>query len=87
MYIVMHRISVAIFLSLFLASISFERPVVSKFRTILNGHGAVEGTASVASTTSTPEPLVYQPEGTGYIMCGACKTAYVVNDDAFKNGG
>ena len=28
-----------------------------------------------------------QPDGTSYIMCGACKTAYVVKENMFAKGG
>ena len=31
--------------------------------------------------------LEMQPEGTSYIMCGACKTAYVVKENMFAKGG
>lgn len=37
--------------------------------------------------TKSSESLVYHPDGTSYIMCGACKTAYVVEPDQFANGG
>ena len=47
------------------------------------------GVVSMSTTEEdkTSEPLIYQPDGTSYIMCGACKTAYVVEHDQFANGG
>lgn len=38
--------------------------------------------ASVAVT----KPSEYRPDGTAYITCGACKTAYVVQDAMFRRG-
>ena len=38
-------------------------------------------------TTVTKEAMKYHPDGTHYIMCGACKTAYVVKENQFGKGG
>ena len=55
--------------------------------------GKTKGVSTISMSTETEndtkssEPLVYHPDGTSYIMCGACKTAYVVEPDQFDNGG
>jgi len=50
---------------------------------------SVEVPTAPSPTTPVPAaaPLEYRPDGTAYITCGACKTAYVVQDNMFKRGG
>lgn len=44
--------------------------------------------AETASVVEAPkEELKYHEDGTSYIMCGACKTAYIVKENLFGKGG
>ena len=59
----------------------------------ISTRGARRYTSSISMSTTaeenkrSAEQLKYHPDGTSYIMCGACKTAYVVEAGQFDKGG
>ena len=95
-------IFVSIFLLLFLVQ-SFHRTTISKFSRCtpldvvadiclkydyrLGSRALGMSSGDVETSSESPVPLKYHPEGTSYIMCGACKTAYIVKVDQFDAGG
>ena len=88
----MHEITLLLiaFLSLFFSCVGFDYARVVpnlRTRTAINCDRVADGTASGVLSAPSGDPLVYKPDGTSYVMCGACKTAYVVEDGTFEKGG
>ena len=97
-----HLIYVTVSL-LLLQALSFQRATISKFNGGTPGDvgasiclkddyrlgssalGMSDGDMKTSSGSSPP--LNYHPDGTSYIMCGACKTAYIVEANQFDAGG